>query len=122
MITRLKFVSVPIKDQDRALAFYTQKLGFAIATDSPMGPGQRWIELRLPKGEARVVLFTPEGHEDRVGGFMNMSLGCDRVERTYEELLARGVEFEAPPTKQDWGAYAIMKDSEGNRIVISSDS
>ncbi|HEY3935065.1 MAG TPA: VOC family protein [Gemmatimonadales bacterium] len=45
MITQVKFVGIPVADQERALAFYTGKLGFAVTTDQPMG-NQRWIELR----------------------------------------------------------------------------
>ena len=51
---------------------------------------------------------------------MNMSYACDDIAETYEELKARGVEFEAPPQKQTWGSYAIFKDSEGNRFVVGS--
>ena len=39
MITHVKLVGIPVKDQERALAFYTEKLGFKVATDQPMGPG-----------------------------------------------------------------------------------
>ena len=120
MITHLKFMSIPIADQDRALKFYTEKLGFRVATDQEMGPGRRWIELRLGKAETRLVLFTMDGEEGRVGTRMNGSLACDDVEATWRQLSARGVEFEAPPTKQPWGSFAIMKDSEGNSLVLSS--
>jgi catechol 2,3-dioxygenase-like lactoylglutathione lyase family enzyme len=71
MITQLKFIGIPVSDQDRALAFYTEKLGFEISTDQPMGPGQRWIELRIARSATRVVLFTPDGQEDRIGTFFN---------------------------------------------------
>ena len=57
MIKQIKFVSVPVADQDRALDFYTEKLGFTIITDQPFDDKQRWIELRVPKAETRVVLF-----------------------------------------------------------------
>ena len=49
---------------------------------------------------------------------MNMSYACDDIEKTYEELNKRGVEFEGPPQKQPWGTYAMFKDSEGNRFVF----
>lgn len=120
MITHVKFVGIPVRDQERALRFYTEKLGFRIATDQPMGPGQRWIELRAGGAETGVVLFTPAGHEDRVGTFFNGSLACDDVVKTHAELAARGVEFTAPPEKQPWGTYAKFKDSEGNEFVLSS--
>ena len=61
MITHLKFAGIPTRDQDRALAFYTEKLGFKVLTDQPMGPTQRWIELRIAASDTRVVLFTPDG-------------------------------------------------------------
>jgi len=42
-----------------------------------------------------------------------------RIDQTYAELKKRGVEFEGPPQKQPWGTYAMFKDSEGNRFVVS---
>jgi predicted enzyme related to lactoylglutathione lyase len=120
MITQLKFAGIPVADQDRALAFYTEKLGFEIATDQPMGPGKRWIELRIGRSGTRVVLFTPDGHEDRIGTFFNGSFACDNVEATWRQLSQRGVEFTMPPTSQPWGTYAQFRDSEGNTFVLSS--
>ena len=120
MIRSVKFIGIPVRDQDRALAFYTDTLGFALVTDQPMGGKQRWIEVRPPKGDTKVALFTPDGQEDRIGTFVNTSLECDNVEKTYDELKGKGVEFPTPPTKQHWGVFAVMKDSEGNQLVISS--
>jgi catechol 2,3-dioxygenase-like lactoylglutathione lyase family enzyme len=102
MIKQIKFISIPVADQNRALDFYTDKLGFTIITDQPFDEKQRWIELRIPKAETRVVLFTPEGDEKRIGSFMNMSYTCDDIDKTYAELRKRGVEFEGPPQKQPW--------------------
>ena len=48
MIKAVKFVSIPVRDQEQALAFYTEKLGFQILTDQPFDTKQRWIELRIP--------------------------------------------------------------------------
>lgn len=120
MITHLKFASIPVRNQDAALAFYTDKLGFKVVTDQPMGPKQRWIELRVGTAETRVVLFTADGQEDRIGTSFNGSFACDNVEKTYEELRARGVEFVAPPKKEPWGTYAVLKDPDGNQIVLGT--
>jgi predicted enzyme related to lactoylglutathione lyase len=120
MIKRIKFVGIPVGDQDRALEFYTRKLGFRILTDQSFSPTQRWIELSIPGAETGIALFTPNGHEDRIGTFVNTSWEVDNVEKTYEDLLEKGVEFTAAPTKQAWGTSVIMKDSEGNTIVLSS--
>lgn len=120
MITQIKLITVPVHDQNRALDFYTEKLGFTIITDKPFDGKQRWIELRIPKAETRLALFTPEGDEKRIGSFMNLSFACDDVEQTYTELKARGVEFDGPPQKQPWGTFAKFKDSEGNAFVLST--
>jgi predicted enzyme related to lactoylglutathione lyase len=120
MIRKIKFTSIPVRDQDRALEFYVRALGFTLVTEQPMGPGQRWIELRPPKGDTGVALFTPPGHEDRIGSFTGISVECDDVQKTYEELCARGVEFVKPPKAEPWGVAAIFKDSEGNQFVLSS--
>ena len=62
MIRGIKFACVPTRDQDRALKFYTEKLGFRVMTDQPFG-AQRWIELGIPGAESQIVLFTPEGRK-----------------------------------------------------------
>src|SRR5215475_10875117 len=105
MIKQVKFVGIPVRDQEAALKFYTEKLGFEVATDQPMGPGQRWIELRIGQSATRVVLFTPPGHEDRIGTFFNGALACDNTEATFRQLKQRGVEFISEPKQEPWGTY-----------------
>jgi catechol 2,3-dioxygenase-like lactoylglutathione lyase family enzyme len=120
MITHIKFVSVPTTDQDRALAFYTEKLGFRLLTDQPSpDQGQRWIELRLGSSETHFVLFSAESGP-KPGFSFNGALACDNVERTYQELTARGVDFTSPPQKEPWGTFAMFKDPDGNAFVLSS--
>lgn len=120
MIKRIKFLGIPVQDQDRALRFYTEKLGFRVLTDQQFSDTQRWIELSIPGAETGVTLFTPQGHEDRIGTFVNTSWEVDNMEKTYAELQERGVELLGPPQKQPWGTFVIFKDSEGNQIVLSS--
>ena len=120
MITHLKFISIPTSDQARALKFYTEQLGFEVSTDQPFNDKQRWIELRIANTPTRIVLFTPEGQEDRVGSFFNGSFACDDVEATYRQLSKRGVVFAREPQKQPWGSMAIFQDPDGNQFVLSS--
>lgn len=117
MIKHLKFASIPTSDQDRALAFWTDKMGFQVMTDQPMG-SQRWIELGLPGAQTGIVLFTPEGHEDRIGTFFNGSFLCDDVDYSYRQLEARGVDVD-PPDKQPWGSYLRFRDPDGNSFILS---
>jgi predicted enzyme related to lactoylglutathione lyase len=120
MIRSVKFVSVYVSDQDAALAFYTQKLGFTVVTDQPMGPDNRWIELKIPGAETGVVIVKPMMPEHRIGGFMNMSFVADDVQKTYDELSARGVQFTQAPKTEQWGTSAIFKDPDGNTFVLGT--
>ena len=120
MIKGVKFVSIPVRDQDRALEFYTKKLGLRVITDSPFDGTQRWIELGIPRADTKVVLFTAQGQEPMIGGPMNITFVADDVETTFAELKAKGVEFVQEPQKADWGTAAIFKDVDGNVFVLSS--
>jgi predicted enzyme related to lactoylglutathione lyase len=118
---KIKFCTIPVKDQDRALKFYTEKLGCEVRTDQPFGNGMRWIEVGWTERETSFVLFTPPGMEDRVGGFAMASLSTDDIDKTYKELASKGVEFIEAPKRQPWGIQAIFKDSEGNIFVMTQD-
>ena len=86
MIKGVKFVTIPVRDQDRALEFYTKKLGMRVITDSPYDDKQRWIELGIPRAETRVVLFTGSDQAQMIGGMMNITFVADDVEETAREL------------------------------------
>lgn len=120
MIKGIKFANIPVRDQDRALAFYTKKLGCRIITDSPFDGTQRWIELGFPRADTKLVLFTAPGQEKMIGGFMNVTFMADDVEATALALRQLGVEFVQEPQKADWGTSAILKDPDGNQFVLST--
>jgi predicted enzyme related to lactoylglutathione lyase len=116
MIKKIKFTTVFVRDQNRALEFYTKKLGLKVFTDQTAGD-MRWIELQIPGAETLLVLFK---NPDRPAGDMpTVVFDVDNVTATYEELKAKGVEFAQPPKKEHWGESAMLKDSEGNLILLS---
>lgn len=84
MIKCIKFATVPVADQNRALDFNTSKLGFTIITDQPFDEKQRWIELHVPNAETQVVLFTMDGDEKRIGSIMPATFARDDNEQTYK--------------------------------------
>ena len=120
MIRGVKIVSIPVSNQDVALKFYTEQVGFKVATDQAFGPGQRWIELLIPGSDVNLALFTPEGFEDRIGGFQPVTFWCDDVFATAKLLKSKGVELAAEPKKEVWGTMAKFKDPDGNEFVFSS--
>ena len=117
MLKRIKFVTVPVKDQDRALRFYTEKLGLRIFTDQTMG-AMRWIELQVPGSETMIVLSEQTGHAP--GPMPALVFVADNVAGTYEALKAKGVDFAQPPKKERWGESAMFHDSEGNLILFGA--
>jgi len=119
MIKGIKFASIPVADQERALAFYTEKLGFRVVTDQPFSDKQRWIELGIPGADSRIVLFQ-FGYHFKPGGQMNVSFWTDDVEGTYRELQSKGVEFLMEPKRFDWGTSASFKDVDGNVFLLST--
>ncbi|PVM93688.1 VOC family protein [Caulobacter endophyticus] len=118
MIKKLNYVGVPTRDQERALAFWTGVMGFIITTDRPIGD-RRWIELSIPGAQTGILLFTPEGHEDRVGTFFNGAFGCDSVPYEYERLLEKGVTFLGPPELKPF-PHVYFQDPDGNTFFLSS--
>jgi predicted enzyme related to lactoylglutathione lyase len=126
VITNPKFVNIYVRDPQAALEFYTEKLGFELQTDQPMGPpGEstpRWIEVRPPGAQTYLVLFTPDGMETRVGGFSSVWFDCDDLDTTFKDLQAKGVEITTEPQVADWDPnqrWAQFQDPDGNVFGLS---
>ncbi|HYK88428.1 MAG TPA: VOC family protein [Acidobacteriota bacterium] len=120
MIRGIKFVGIPVRSQDVALRFYTETLGFKVVTDQPFTQTQRWIELLIPGSESGLALFTPEGHENRIGQFQSISFWCDDVFATAKALKAKGATFAQEPRNEVWGSTAVFQDPDGNQFALSS--
>lgn len=119
MITHVGIVTVYVSDQDKALDFYTNALGFEVRADYPLGD-MRWLEV-APKGATtRIVLAKGFGGwiAEKVGQFTGLGLEADDIEATYRELSGRGVEFTETPNRQPWGMQAQFVDQDGNGYVL----
>ena len=119
MIKKLNYVGIPTGDQTRALAFWTDVMGFTIMTDRPVGE-RRWVELKIPGAQTGLLLFTPEGHEDRMGTFFNGSFGCENVQYEYKRLSAKGVRFLGPP-EQNRFPMSIFRTPTGILFFCQAD-
>lgn len=125
MITNARFVSIYVKDQKRALDFWTNKLEFELLLDAPYeeGSSQRWIEVKPPKGDTYLVLgLADEDTEKLVGQFGPVWFDCDDIDATYEDLKGKGVEFAVPPSDAPWSPgtrWAQFSDPDGNIYGIS---
>jgi len=113
-------VNVPVTNQDEAVKFYTEKLGFRVLTDQPFDEKQRWIELGIPGGDSKLVLFTVNGDAARIGSHQPVTFWSDDVQATSQVLKSKGVVFAMDPKTEEWGTAAIFKDQDGNQFVLSS--
>lgn len=119
MITNIRTVAVYVADQDAALRFYTEKLGFEVRNSQPMGPQGNWLEVAPPGAETRMVIFPRTMMEDWEQRKPSIVLGCEDTEAAYRELSEKGVVFKETPTKMAWGTFAILVDPDGNEIVLT---
>lgn len=125
---KIQTVSVFVDDQQRALEFYTEKLGFTVAADVPMGEF-RWLtvvdpaapdgtQLSLePKGHPAVSPFTDALLEDGIPFFV---LGVDDVAAEYDRLQGLGVEFTQAPMDHGPVVTAVFSDTVGNLLQLAA--
>jgi catechol 2,3-dioxygenase-like lactoylglutathione lyase family enzyme len=125
MIDRVGTVCVFVADQDRAKAFYTETLGFELRTDAPLYPGasNRWIAVAPAGAATEVILYLPdenwEHYRQVVGQSQALTFTVSDMDGLAAALRAKGVQFAQEPERQPWGHYAIILDSEGNRLILS---
>jgi lactoylglutathione lyase len=122
MLKFIKFAELPVADQERALRFYTEKLGFRVVQNTPYKEDWRWIELALSGGETAILLIPRDGAE--ISDRPRLVLAVDDVTNSYLELQAKGVQFTQSPTRAPWTpgeTFSLFRDSEGNTILIGSD-
>lgn len=120
-IRYINFTSIPVADQDRALAFYRDCLGFTVQTDAPYSPGWRWIFMKLPDGQCRLQFARPP--EVKVTGVPALTLVCDSVDDQAARLAAAGVHIEGGPADAPWAPgvrWLMLRDSEDNLVLLES--
>jgi catechol 2,3-dioxygenase-like lactoylglutathione lyase family enzyme len=115
---------VKVEDLDRALRFWTDAMAFELVQDTPYGE-ERWLEVRTPDRNAILVHALRQGEPPTAPDSLPTShifFYCDSLQRTYEDLSARGVEFPQPPVEQSFGWWSMFQDQEGNRLAAPMDS
>jgi catechol 2,3-dioxygenase-like lactoylglutathione lyase family enzyme len=111
---------IPVSDQDKAIAFYTDKLGFSVSADIPFGNGDRWVEVSPPQGGAAIALTTPMSEHWAPGRMTGISLSTSDARAERERLEADGVELDGDIMGGD-GTVPLLfsiKDQDGNGLMI----
>jgi catechol 2,3-dioxygenase-like lactoylglutathione lyase family enzyme len=131
MLTKITHSQVYVLDQDEALDFYVGKLGLEVNTDADLG-FMRWLTVNVPGDPERQILLEkpgPPSHNDATAEQVRELLTkgamgavaiftVDDIHKTYEELLAKGVELTEEPTERDYGTDCGLRDPFGNHIRI----
>ena len=118
-ITQMGRVMVPVSDQDAAIAFYTQTLGFALVADVPFGEGDRWAEVAPPGGGAAVALVPPRG-DYATGRMTGIAFESSDPRGDHAELAGKGVDVDAEIMGGD-GTVPLLfffRDQDANTLMI----
>lgn len=115
-------IALVVAEYDEAIAFYRDRAGFSLLTDTDMGGGKRWVVVAPPGGKgARLLLARADGPEQRraignqTGGRVMLFLETDDFARDHAAMLARGVHFLEAPRHEPYGSVAVFEDLYGNK-------
>ena len=133
MIKRMSHATIFVNNQEEALAFYRDKLGFEVHTDAMVGEDFRWLTLNTKdQPDFEIVLMEPkagmlmdEATATQLRAIIEKGvLGAgafhtDDCHATYEELKSKGVEFVSEPAERPYGIEAVFKDNSGNWFSLT---
>ncbi len=117
---RIATVSLIVADYDEAIAWYTQKLGFALFDSVDFGGGKRWVTVGPAQGGVRLLLAQAADDAqksrigDQTGGRVFLFMETDDFERDHMAMLAAGVDFREQPRHEAYGSVAVFADLYGN--------
>jgi catechol 2,3-dioxygenase-like lactoylglutathione lyase family enzyme len=132
MITRLSHTTLYVTNHAKAHDVYVNKLGFKVKTDFAMQNGFRWLTVTpSDQPDLEIVLYEIDagmlGEEKanllrglaEINGLGGGVFEADDCQKTYEDLVAKGIEFTQPPTKQFYGVEALFRDGCGNWFSLT---
>lgn len=133
MIRRLSHATIFVKDQNEALSFYRDKLGFQVHTDAMVGEDFRWLTMNTrddPNFELILMELKPgmlmdQETVDQLRAIMDKGVlgagvfNTDDCRATYEDLKSKGVQFVAEPAERPYGIEAVFRDNSGNWFSLT---
>ena len=114
---QIESVSVPVSDQDQAKEFYVDTLGFELLMDNSCREGMRWIEV-APERSASSLMLVTWSDSLLPSMYRVIVVATDDILAFHEDLVAKGVSFELPPTESLNGTQAMFRDPDGNALVL----
>jgi catechol 2,3-dioxygenase-like lactoylglutathione lyase family enzyme len=115
-------VALVVRDYDEAIEFYTTRLGFRLAEDTPLGSGKRWVVVAPSNSTGTSLLLARAAGSEQLsrvgnqtGGRVFLFLHTDDFWRDYRALQAKGISFVRDPSREQYGTVAVFEDLYGNR-------
>ena len=121
MSQQLAHIAMVVKDYDEAIAYYIEKLGFALVEDTDMGGGKRWVVVAPPGSQCSLLLAKAANDEqfsrvgNQAGGRVFLFLHTDDFQRDYRAMKAQGVKFTEEPRYETYGTVVVFADLYGNK-------
>lgn len=109
----IEVISIPVRDQDAALAFYREKLGCRVLTDSVFEEGMRWVQLTIGAQAGPTISLVTWFENMQPGSVQGLILTTDDIEADYQALKDAGVDTD-PVVDTPWGRFARFRDLDGN--------
>lgn len=118
-ISHVGTAMVPVSDQDQAIAFYTEKLGFEKRADIPFGDGDRWVEV-APVGATTTIALVQPRENEPAGIETRIGLISSDIDADHAELAARGVDVDAQVMRMGDPVPPMFffRDQDGNRLLL----
>jgi predicted enzyme related to lactoylglutathione lyase len=113
--SHISLLSVPVSDQERAKAFYTDVLGFEVLADNPFSEDQRWIQL-APPGAQTAITLTTWFDDYPPGSLRGVILDVADFDAELESFRERGGQIDGDVDETPWGRFAAFRDPDGNRF------
>ncbi|MET3289384.1 UNVERIFIED_CONTAM: lactoylglutathione lyase [Brevibacillus sp. OAP136] len=118
MITKMATIAVYVSNQQEALTFWTEKVGFEVKRNQPMGPDASWIELTPPQAQTCLVIYPKSMMPDAEERKPSIVFETANIQETYAKMKENGVDFLEEPNQMPWGTYARFVDPDGNEFLL----
>ncbi|MBY6038226.1 VOC family protein [Fictibacillus nanhaiensis] len=118
MIKRIATVAVYVEDQQAAKTFWTEKVGFEVKAEFPMGPGSFWLEVGPKDAQTNLVIYPKAMMKDWAEKKPSIVFETDDIQGDYERMKEKGVSFLDEPQTMQWGTFVQFKDEDGNEFLL----
>jgi catechol 2,3-dioxygenase-like lactoylglutathione lyase family enzyme len=119
-IREINLVCLSSPDQDRAIAFYVDLLGFEKRTDVPFGGDYRWVEVYPPEGHAGIALAPPQPGSEFAPRETGITLTSDDIDATHADMKAKGIDVDAEVSRMGDPVPPMFwfRDADGHTLMV----